>query len=121
MDRTCAFHSHSMEWLFAELQTGWHGVTRCYNILHACMCVHQLFLWSPALLACVPAMLARCCHAVIVVEAGRRQDVVILGTGAFALEAMEAAHRGQARNITLISRPRDRHSPLLRDVHGCHH
>jgi hypothetical protein len=26
---------------------------------------------------------------------------------------MEAAHRGQARNITLISRPRDRHSPLL--------
>jgi uncharacterized NAD(P)/FAD-binding protein YdhS len=37
-----------------------------------------------------------------------RQDVVILGTGAFALEAMEAAHRAHARSITLITRPRDR-------------
>ena len=37
-----------------------------------------------------------------------RQDVVILGTGAFALEAMEAADRGDARSITLIARPRDR-------------
>ena len=39
------------------------------------------------------------------------QDVLILGTGAFALEAMEAAHRGEARNITLVGRNRDR-SPL---------
>ena len=37
-----------------------------------------------------------------------RQDVVILGTGAFALEAMEAADRGGARSLTLIARPRDR-------------
>ena len=37
-----------------------------------------------------------------------RQDVVILGTGAFALEAMEAADRGDARSITLVARPRDR-------------
>ncbi|CAK0786243.1 hypothetical protein CVIRNUC_009456 [Coccomyxa viridis] len=36
------------------------------------------------------------------------KDVVILGTGAFALEAMEAADRGDARSITLIARPRDR-------------
>lgn len=36
------------------------------------------------------------------------QDVVILGTGAFALEAMEAAHRARARSITLMTRPRDR-------------
>ena len=37
-----------------------------------------------------------------------QQDVFILGTGAFALEAMEAAHRARARSITLITRPRDR-------------
>lgn len=37
--------------------------------------------------------------------------MLILGTGAFALEAMEAAHRGEARNITLVGRARDR-SPL---------
>ena len=36
------------------------------------------------------------------------QDVVILGTGAFALEAMEAAHRARAHSITLVTRPRDR-------------
>ncbi len=36
------------------------------------------------------------------------QDVVILGTGAFALEAMEAAHRAGAKSITLLTRPRDR-------------
>ena len=36
------------------------------------------------------------------------QDVVILGTGAFALEAMEAAHRAKARSITLLTRRRDR-------------
>ena len=44
-----------------------------------------------------------------------RQDVVILGTGAFALEAMEAADRGSARSITLIARPRDRQvqTPVL--------
>ena len=39
------------------------------------------------------------------------QDVLILGTGAFALEAMEAAHRGEARNITLVGRTRDRLHP----------
>ena len=37
-----------------------------------------------------------------------RQDVVILGTGAFALEAMETADRSDARSVTLIARPRDR-------------
>lgn len=36
------------------------------------------------------------------------QDVVILGTGAFALEAMEAAHRARAQSITLLTRPRNR-------------
>ena len=45
------------------------------------------------------------------------QDVVILGTGAFALEAMEAAHRARAKSITLITRARDRcstaNTPLL--------
>ena len=42
------------------------------------------------------------------------QDVVILGTGAFALEAMEAAHRAHARSITLITRARDRCSTVPR-------
>ena len=36
------------------------------------------------------------------------QDVVILGSGAFGLEAMEAAHRSNARSITLVTRDRDR-------------
>lgn len=36
------------------------------------------------------------------------QDVVILGTGAFGLEAMEAANRAGAKSIALITRPRDR-------------
>ena len=44
----------------------------------------------------------------------RAQDVVILGTGAFALEAMEAAHRAHARSITLITRARDRCSTVPR-------
>ena len=39
---------------------------------------------------------------------GEMQDVVILGTGAFGLEAMEAANRAGARTIALITRPRDR-------------
>ena len=41
------------------------------------------------------------------------QDVVILGTGAFALEAMEAANRAGAISITLITRPRDRYPPFF--------
>jgi NADPH-dependent 2,4-dienoyl-CoA reductase/sulfur reductase-like enzyme len=36
------------------------------------------------------------------------QEVVIIGSGAFACEAMEAASRNGARHITLISRPRTR-------------
>ncbi len=36
------------------------------------------------------------------------QNVVILGTGSFALEAMEAAGRNNAKHITLVSRPRKR-------------
>lgn len=36
------------------------------------------------------------------------QDVVILGSGAFGLEAMEAASRSRARYITLVTRDRDR-------------
>ena len=49
-----------------------------------------------------------------------KQDVVILGTGAFALEAMEAAHRGQARNITLLSSPRDRRAHSDAWIGRCH-
>ena len=59
---------------------------------------------AAALLVCSKAHIP--CHTRI--HCGRKQDIVILGTGAFALEAMEAAHRGQARNITLLSSPRDR-------------
>ena len=36
------------------------------------------------------------------------QNVVIMGTGSFALEAMEAAGRNNAKHITLVSRPRKR-------------
>ncbi|KAK9828833.1 hypothetical protein WJX72_002308 [[Myrmecia] bisecta] len=36
------------------------------------------------------------------------KDVVIIGSGAFACEAMEAANRNNARHITMISRPRKR-------------
>ena len=36
------------------------------------------------------------------------QRVVIMGTGSFALEAMEAAGRSGAEHITLVSRPRQR-------------
>ena len=36
------------------------------------------------------------------------QDVVILGSGAFGLEAMEAAQRSGAKSITLVTRDRDR-------------
>lgn len=36
------------------------------------------------------------------------QRVVIMGTGSFALEAMEAAGRNNAKHITLVSRPRKR-------------
>ncbi len=36
------------------------------------------------------------------------QHVVILGTGAFGLEALEAADRAGAKSITMISRERDR-------------
>ena len=36
------------------------------------------------------------------------QRVVIMGTGSFALEAMEAAGRNNAAKIYLISRPRKR-------------
>ena len=36
------------------------------------------------------------------------QKVVIMGTGAFALEAMEAADRSNAEHITLVSRPRNK-------------
>lgn len=36
------------------------------------------------------------------------QRVVIMGTGSFALEAMEAAGRNNAAHITLVSRPRKR-------------
>jgi threonine dehydrogenase-like Zn-dependent dehydrogenase len=47
------------------------------------------------------------CHAGFL-QPAPVQDVVILGTGAFALEAMEAAHRAGARAITLLTRKRDR-------------
>lgn len=36
------------------------------------------------------------------------QEVVVMGTGAFALEAAEAAARRGAKHVTLISRPRSR-------------
>lgn len=36
------------------------------------------------------------------------KNVVIMGTGSFALEAMEAAGRNNAKHITLVSRPRKR-------------
>lgn len=39
---------------------------------------------------------------------GLLKDVVILGSGAFGLEAMEAAHRAGAKSITVITRDRDR-------------
>lgn len=46
------------------------------------------------------------------------QHVVILGTGAFGLEALEAADRAGAKSITMISRERDRwevaHAPVFR-------
>ena len=45
------------------------------------------------------------------------QDVVILGTGAFALEAMEAANRAGANSITLITRPRDRYESHFGDAY----
>lgn len=41
------------------------------------------------------------------------QDVVILGSGAFGLEAMEAAQRAGAKSITLVTRDRDRWALLL--------
>jgi hypothetical protein len=43
------------------------------------------------------------------------QRVVIMGTGSFALEAMEAAGRSGAEHITLVSRPRQRwvYRPVL--------
>ncbi|PRW20755.1 FAD NAD(P)-binding domain-containing [Chlorella sorokiniana] len=36
------------------------------------------------------------------------KNVVIMGTGSFALEALEAAGRNNAKHITLVSRPRKR-------------
>lgn len=36
------------------------------------------------------------------------QHVVILGSGAFGLEAMEAAHKAGARSIIMLTRARDR-------------
>ncbi len=41
-------------------------------------------------------------------NAVQMQNVVIMGTGSFALEAMEAAGRNNAKHITLVSRPRKR-------------
>lgn len=49
-----------------------------------------------------------CCTLSLVPALSRLQNVVIMGTGSFALEAMEAAGRNNAKHITLVSRPRKR-------------
>ena len=41
-------------------------------------------------------------------EAGAVQDVVVLGSGAFACEAMEAALANGAKHVTMICRDRKR-------------
>ena len=61
--------------------------------------MHALMSWQPDYMTKVQLPVPT--HAEL-------QDVLILGTGAFALEAMEAAHRSEARNITLVGRTRDR-------------
>ena len=59
---------------------------------------------------CTVLLLCRlmCCTLSLVPALWRLQNVVIMGTGSFALEAMEAAGRNNAKHITLVSRPRKR-------------
>ena len=46
------------------------------------------------------------------------QDVVILGSGAFGLEAMEAADRAGAASITLVMRERNRRASAGLELSG---
>ena len=48
------------------------------------------------------------CHPARRDDVAARQEVVIIGSGAFACEAMEAAANAGARKITLVTRERKR-------------